>query len=68
MKMKNKNTDLTVLPIIEYEYTEETAKALVAGFPTLPEFEPSLGKKIQSTQRLFQTANSGTKWRVRERR
>ena len=42
---RNEETELTVLPVIEYEYTLETAKALVAGFPAVPEYDPSLGKR-----------------------
>ena len=46
MNKQNKETeDLTVLPLIEYEYTVETAKALVASSPSVPEHDPSLGKK-----------------------
>jgi len=42
--MKKDTEDLTVLPIIKYEYTVDTAKALVAASPKIPEFDPSLGK------------------------
>ena len=37
--------DKTEFPPIEYEYTKETAIALVENYPVMPDFDPSLGKK-----------------------
>ncbi len=37
--------ETTTLPVVAYEYTPETAKALMASIPPVPDFDPSLGKR-----------------------